>query len=170
MRCRRSHFPSSPMMRGLPHNGFAPETFRMSLRTSLLIGGGPAFRPRILPTQSSRKRWRCEAITVAGRTMTRTCCHPVQRRDSQDQNRAISRSNAWSLGSLVDRQLMSQRHDFQLQREVRSKKRRESHPQRRENGPHRLRPHQICIRTNGLKLRASALYVNRSGSAIVPES
>jgi hypothetical protein len=69
---------------------------RISARTSAGTRGRPV-RARLFHLQNQRKPWRCEAMTVAGRTMIRGRCHPVHTRDSQTQktrSAGASRSRA----------------------------------------------------------------------------
>src|SRR5450631_2329558 len=56
-------FSNSPTMRGVPHSGLAPETLRMSSRTSSLISGRPGLpdlqRPAMGPSGATAKTKGC---------------------------------------------------------------------------------------------------------------
>jgi hypothetical protein len=100
-----------------PPQGFAVDMSRISARTSCGTAGRPV-RCRLFHVQNKRKPRRCHATTVSGLTMYtaerqphHACAsprpqHPVDRRQTK----------AWASGSMHDRQLVSERDDFQVQR------------------------------------------------------
>ena len=82
---------NSPRMRGEPQRGFAVEMSRIRVRTSWLTTGRPGLL-WLSRAQWARKRVRCQAITVAGCTKTRTSCQRRQCRTSHTQKiRSVGR-------------------------------------------------------------------------------
>ena len=100
-------FSSSLRMRGDPQvfdkdaydrlrqEGLDFEIFRMRSRTSLAMGGRPGRPRRLSHVQWSRKRLRCQEMTVLGLTKTRASCQPDHPRESHTQSR---RSPGFSRG------------------------------------------------------------------------
>src|SRR6476646_4255888 len=84
---------SSPWTRGAPQSGFAKLIFRISFRTSKLIGGLPGSPCRLFHLQYQRKPLRYQAITVSGFTRSSTERPFDQKRESQTQNSRSAKSN-----------------------------------------------------------------------------
>ena len=84
-------------LRGDPQPGLAMDILRINFRISLATGGLPGFPFRLSFAQWSRKRWRCQATTVAGLTMTNASRQSDQSRDNHAQRR---RSAGSKLGRL----------------------------------------------------------------------
>jgi len=80
-------------MRGAPQSGLARAMVRTSSASSDPMRGRPVRPRRDFQVQNERKPFRCQRITVSGRTMWSASRHPAQRRESQTQKARSSDSN-----------------------------------------------------------------------------
>ena len=84
---------NSPWMRGAPQSGLARAMVRTSSASSDPMRGRPVRPRRDFQVQNERKPFRCQRITVSGRTMWSASRHPAQRRESQTQKARSSDPN-----------------------------------------------------------------------------
>src|SRR4051794_29831923 len=87
-------------MRGAPQSGFSRLIVRIQSRTSCGTAGLPGFPDRIFPVQNSRKPFRCQPMTVAGRTRKTLECQSFHTVHNQAQKK---RSAEVSFGRLTER-------------------------------------------------------------------
>src|SRR5688572_19385123 len=78
-------FRSSPWIRGAPHSTFIRLMVRIRSRVSFETVGRPVLPCRIFLVQYDRKPCRCQAMTVAGFTMTKAERQSDHSRESQTQ-------------------------------------------------------------------------------------
>src|SRR5712692_4572380 len=76
---------SSPWIRGAPQSGLACAIFWIRPLSSEPIGGRPGPRGLDFQVQKARNPWRCQRITVSGRTKCRTSRQRDQRRERWTQ-------------------------------------------------------------------------------------
>ena len=139
--------------RGLvPREGINDLISWMSARTSRATAGRPGLPCWLSCRQKSRKRWRCQAITVPGWTNARASHQPGHSRDSHAQNR-LGRVKSRAMDRLlVDRQLMPQCQVFQAQGCPRPKEAHNQGQQRRDDGEHDQKPpHKAVSQDGGLR-------------------
>ena len=93
-------FSNSPWIRGAPHSGFAAAIVRTQLRISALTDGRPGAFDCDNRRQYRLNRWRCQEITISGRTIISADFQSFQIILNPIQN---SRSRPRSLGRLTSR-------------------------------------------------------------------
>ena len=92
---------SSPWIRGAPQSGLARAIFPIRSFSSESIGGRPGPRHFDFQVQKARNPWRCQRITVSGRTKCRTSRQRNQRRKGGPRRagRTFRTAAAWSAGA-----------------------------------------------------------------------
>src|SRR5216684_3515247 len=101
-------FSNSPWMWGAPHGGFSRLILRIRSRTSPETAGRPTLPCRIFQVQKRRNPLRCQAIAVAGLTMSSAerQSHQTRERKTQKQTVGGSQLRPFSGRALEDADLV----------------------------------------------------------------